>query len=309
MVYNSVVVTKLPLFPLPETVLFPGMALPLHIFEERYKQMIRDCMNNDISRIVIVLSKTQMEQYNEEKFSEGAFENTDVQNLTEDGKNILDAEVDVSTRDTVNPESHSLDETLQDVLTKLSPDDFFSDDVFEEETAFIYEVGAYLDIMQISENSDGSFDILGHGGDRCKVENVDEGEHVYLSVEDKPLPIERSDLNIERLRAWDAVELFKRYAEVIYPADVQQQIDEAMPDDINLQASFICANLSVDSGTRQELLEASSLLDRFTLAQAIMKSELRKIKRKSNSVIDAIEPADPIDQTDTVEDIQIDESD
>ncbi len=33
----------LPLFPL-NTVLFPGMALPLHIFEERYKLMIERCL-------------------------------------------------------------------------------------------------------------------------------------------------------------------------------------------------------------------------------------------------------------------------
>ncbi len=259
MVYNRNDVTKLPLFPLPETVLFPGMALPLHIFEERYKQMIRDCMDNDISRIVIVLSKTQMEDYSEENFSEGAFEAPDT--YLSDDSALKDSETILT-----NP--------------TIAANDLVATKMFEEETAFIYEIGAYLDIMQISENSDGSFDILGHGGDRCKVENVDEGSHLYLSIEDKPLPIERSDLNIERLRAWDAVELFKRYAEIVYPADVQQQIDEAMPADINLQASFICANLSVDSSTRQDLLEASSLLDRFTLAQAIMKSELRKLKQK-----------------------------
>ena len=34
---------RLPLFPL-RTVLFPGMALPLHIFEERYRLMIGRCM-------------------------------------------------------------------------------------------------------------------------------------------------------------------------------------------------------------------------------------------------------------------------
>lgn len=34
---------ELPLFPL-NTVLFPGMTLPLHIFEERYKQMIAHCV-------------------------------------------------------------------------------------------------------------------------------------------------------------------------------------------------------------------------------------------------------------------------
>ena len=34
---------EIPLFPL-NLVLFPGMPLPLHIFEERYKAMIGDCM-------------------------------------------------------------------------------------------------------------------------------------------------------------------------------------------------------------------------------------------------------------------------
>ena len=33
----------LPLFPL-QVVLFPRTALPLHIFEERYKQMIEDVL-------------------------------------------------------------------------------------------------------------------------------------------------------------------------------------------------------------------------------------------------------------------------
>src|SRR4029077_11884438 len=34
-------VRELPLFPLP-VVLFPGVPLPLHIFEPRYRQMIKD---------------------------------------------------------------------------------------------------------------------------------------------------------------------------------------------------------------------------------------------------------------------------
>jgi Lon protease-like protein len=37
---------RLPLFPL-NSVLFPGMVLPLHIFEDRYKIMIDRCMEND----------------------------------------------------------------------------------------------------------------------------------------------------------------------------------------------------------------------------------------------------------------------
>ena len=37
---------RLPLFPL-NTVLFPGASLPLQIFEERYKLMLRECMESD----------------------------------------------------------------------------------------------------------------------------------------------------------------------------------------------------------------------------------------------------------------------
>ena len=34
----------IPLFPLPNVVLFPGVFLPLHIFEERYRAMVRDVL-------------------------------------------------------------------------------------------------------------------------------------------------------------------------------------------------------------------------------------------------------------------------
>ena len=47
---------QLPLFPL-NTVLFPGAALPLQIFEERYKRLLRDCLDDD-SRFGIVLIKS-----------------------------------------------------------------------------------------------------------------------------------------------------------------------------------------------------------------------------------------------------------
>jgi Lon protease-like protein len=39
-------VRELPLFPLP-LVLFPGAPLPLHIFESRYREMLRDVMNGN----------------------------------------------------------------------------------------------------------------------------------------------------------------------------------------------------------------------------------------------------------------------
>jgi uncharacterized protein len=37
----------LPLFPLPNTVLFPNVFLPLHIFEPRYRDMVSDALAGD----------------------------------------------------------------------------------------------------------------------------------------------------------------------------------------------------------------------------------------------------------------------
>lgn len=44
---NSVASAKiLPIFPLPNVVFFPKMHLPLHIFEARYRQMVKDAVAN-----------------------------------------------------------------------------------------------------------------------------------------------------------------------------------------------------------------------------------------------------------------------
>ena len=40
-------VRELPLFPLPEVVLFPQEVLPLHIFESRYRIMLKSVLESD----------------------------------------------------------------------------------------------------------------------------------------------------------------------------------------------------------------------------------------------------------------------
>jgi Lon protease-like protein len=48
--------TRIPLFPL-DVVLLPGMAMPLHIFEPRYKAMIGRCLNESIEFGVILAAE------------------------------------------------------------------------------------------------------------------------------------------------------------------------------------------------------------------------------------------------------------
>lgn len=47
---------ELPLFPL-STVLFPGATLPLHIFEQRYRAMVKRCLNDARPEFVVLLIK------------------------------------------------------------------------------------------------------------------------------------------------------------------------------------------------------------------------------------------------------------
>lgn len=44
---SSIAVREIPLFPLPEVVLFPGRPLPLYIFEFRYRIMINTILDSD----------------------------------------------------------------------------------------------------------------------------------------------------------------------------------------------------------------------------------------------------------------------
>ena len=56
---------EIPLFPLPNLVLFPQVAVPLHIFEERYKLMINRCIDQaDVFGLVLL--NEEAEQENEE---------------------------------------------------------------------------------------------------------------------------------------------------------------------------------------------------------------------------------------------------
>lgn len=57
--YSSIAVRELPLFPLPELVLFPGRPLPLHIFEFRYRIMMNTILETDRRFGVLMFDQMQ----------------------------------------------------------------------------------------------------------------------------------------------------------------------------------------------------------------------------------------------------------
>ncbi|HIK26986.1 MAG: LON peptidase substrate-binding domain-containing protein [Oscillatoriaceae bacterium SKW80] len=56
---SSIAVRELPLFPLPEVVLFPGRPLPLHIFEYRYRIMMNTILESDRRFGVLMVDPVQ----------------------------------------------------------------------------------------------------------------------------------------------------------------------------------------------------------------------------------------------------------
>jgi ATP-dependent Lon protease len=49
----SAALDELPLFPLPQAVLLPGALMPLHVFEQRYRKMVRDALEGHRAIVVV----------------------------------------------------------------------------------------------------------------------------------------------------------------------------------------------------------------------------------------------------------------
>ena len=61
------------LFPIPDVVAFPGTVVPLHVFEPRYRQLVRDCVSNDrmvgVSHVVKTIHQPAANQTLEQALS------------------------------------------------------------------------------------------------------------------------------------------------------------------------------------------------------------------------------------------------
>lgn len=147
-----------------------------------------------------------------------------------------------------------------------------------DDTAPFDDVGTVVHVVELAERPDGTFTLTGHGRERVRTavarrEDVAEPEGgrrpLYFTLEE-PLPLRRDDPNEERLAAWDALEGFRRYAETFFVGDAARLVDAHVPEDLLYQASFVCANLRVESEERQTLLAAPSLVERFRRAERLM---------------------------------------
>ncbi len=144
------------------------------------------------------------------------------------------------------------------------------------------KVGAIVQLSHHSQNPDGTYNVIAHGQDRCRITVSKEELHAETDgiartlyfTQQEPYSLLRNDPNLERVAAWDALEAFKRYAQMFFAFESRKEIDDAIPEDLSHQASFICANVRVPVELRQKFLEAASLYERFRLVQTAIEERI-----------------------------------
>ncbi len=187
----------IPVFPIHDLVVFPGLLLPLYVYEPKYKELTKD-----------LLSKPELE------------------------RNFI--------------------------VTLDTPDGPKG-------------IGAFVHLLQANENPDGTFNLVCRGENRCRLDIFRTPKHSYKLANVHAFDLTREEPTDEAMVAWDAVEDFRKYIKPAADPAALEELLEHLPDDPLYKGSFICVNIRIPAFERQQLLEATTLIERLNLARQFMK--------------------------------------
>lgn len=208
--------TRLPVFPLG-TVLFPGLVLPLHIFEDRYRELVRHLVG----------------------LPEGAPREFGVVAIRQGW------EVASSAPDTGGP-----------MATAVT----------------LHEIGCTAELRQVTELSDGRFDIVTVGRRRFRLAGVDERATPYLTADVEWLPEPPGQEEVADLLAPRVLAVFRQYLTLIRTD--AEEVTEQLPDDPTVLSHLVAATAALTVAERQSLLAAPDTANR-------LRSELRLLTREA----------------------------
>lgn len=209
----------MPLFPL-NTVLVPGMPLPLHIFEPRYRQLLADVGSGD---------------------SLGSFGVVLLRSGSEAGAGPVDVE----------------------------------------------QVGTVAEIVDVTEQPDGTSDLLAVGSRRFRVQRMVTVGTPYLRAEVSQLP--EADGDRPESSATVASALYTRLRElldVLTGSDVPAR-DLRLPHDVNLLSYHLTASLPIADAEKQALLGMDTAAERLRAQVRLLRRELRLVQSTRSVAIAA----------------------
>ncbi|MGP3771629.1 LON peptidase substrate-binding domain-containing protein [Streptomyces sp. SDT5-1] len=239
---------RLPLFPL-NSVLFPGLVLPLNVFEERYRAMMRDLL----------------------KASPDDPSEPDTEPSTSDEPRQF---VVVAIRDghEVAPSAPGMPDKAATKEAGAGPAAGFGDDPI---TSF-HAVGCIADAATIRERADGSFEVLATGTRRVRLHSVDaSGPYLTAEVEelDEPDGEEAGALAEGVLRA------FRSYQKRLAGARERSLTTGAeLPDEPSVVSYLVAAAAVLDVPTKQRLLQADDVASRLREELTLLRAETAIIR-------------------------------
>lgn len=203
---------QLPIFPL-NTVMFPGVSVPLHVFEDRYRALVHH---------LLTISDKSMRLFGIVAIREGY-------------------------------------------------------EVGQHGVHSVHRVGCVVQMTSVDPYEDGRFDIEVVGRARMRLEGLDtSGEFLVGDVETLP---ERTEPHPEAMgqaeRTYATFEEYRRRLSDLRGGDV---LDGDLPRDPEFLSYSLAATCLLTMAERQELLEASTSLDRLVMLRHALREEMRAMR-------------------------------
>jgi Lon protease-like protein len=264
---------EIPLFPL-HTVLCPGIALPLHIFEPRYRLMIERCIEQSAPfGIVVIRNGSEVGSGNVSIAGVGTFAEIREATRLPDGRyDILvvgSGRFAVETVDTAREpyllaEVTGIDDEVGDLTTATSL-------AARTMRRFV----AYLQLMQPMEGETAEeIDV------RVEIETEEDPD-----AQPKPKSKKTSAGESKVRRKKDTEPPANADAEEDADPDREAQLEEAarrlvIPDDPTVLSYLLSGIIQVDTSKRQTLLEADTTEDRLIALDRMLDRELWMLRRR-----------------------------
>ncbi|MET1060965.1 MAG: LON peptidase substrate-binding domain-containing protein, partial [Nocardioides sp.] len=198
---------RLPMFPL-NTVLFPGVTVPLHVFEDRYRALVHRLLRIEDPAERLFGSVAIREGY----------------------------------------------------------------EVGERGGQSVHRIGCVLQLTDVEQHEDGTFDIIAVGRSRLRLEGMD-ASGPFLSGTIDVIDEDESDIEPELADA--ARDTFEDYREALTVIHGHEVLEGTLPKDPTYLSWSLAATCLLTLPDRQSLLEAESASIRLGMLITFLREELR----------------------------------
>lgn len=262
------------MFPLA-TVLFPGLVLPLHIFEDRYRALVRHLM---------ALPDGVPREFGVVAIRSGG-----------NGPLLTPGGTPPSGSAVTNPPAAGLPPApgsppAAGAATMGTP----PAPVPVTAPVTLHDVGCTAQLQRVTELPDGRFDLVTVGRRRFRVVELDENAAPYLVAEVEWLPEPAGQEEVADLLAPRVLATFRQYLRLLRAAP--DDVAEQLPDDPTVFSHLVAATAALSLADRQSLLAIPDTAARLRAELRLLNRELvllRQVRAVPVSLADLASPASP----------------